>query len=134
MIKIVYLYKAASIPIGFIYTQLPDQLSPQNMFPSLTWSDVTSQYSGLFFRAEGSGSESFGSIQSANQSRISTVRGDSYSFDAGGSTVDFQYELPDRGWSVDLQLHESFLNFYLYTTEGEVRPRNTAVRIWKRIQ
>jgi len=32
----------------------------------MIWKDVTSDYAGLFFRAEGGGSEAFGTLQNEN--------------------------------------------------------------------
>ena len=61
------------IPIGFLYTQFPEQSSPQQLWPSLQWTEVTQQYAGLFFRAEGSGSLPFGQTQPSNQSWISDI-------------------------------------------------------------
>ena len=66
------------IPLGFLYTQLPDQSPPEKLWPNMKWSEVTQQYSGLFFRAEGGGSEPFGRTQSANYSEISKIRECSY--------------------------------------------------------
>ena len=61
------------VPIGFLYTQFPNQSSPQKLWPNTKWTEITSEYSGLFFRAEGSGSEPFGQIQHANQSWVSNI-------------------------------------------------------------
>ena len=36
------------IPIGFLYTQLPNQSSPEQLWPNFMWNEVTQQYSGLF--------------------------------------------------------------------------------------
>ncbi|CAG2171721.1 unnamed protein product [Oppiella nova] len=47
------------VPIGFIYTQHPDQAEPGELWPGYTWADVTGQYAGLFFRAEGGSSLPF---------------------------------------------------------------------------
>ena len=43
--------KQDHIPIGLIYTQLPNQSEPQILWPLLKWTDITEQYAGLFFRA-----------------------------------------------------------------------------------
>ena len=40
---------------------------------SLQWTEVTKQYAGLFFRAEGSGSLPFGQTQPAKQSWITEI-------------------------------------------------------------
>jgi hypothetical protein len=41
------------ILIGFIYTQIPDQPEPYTLWPRVEGRDITSEYAGLFFRAEG---------------------------------------------------------------------------------
>ena len=61
------------IPVGFVYTQLPDQPQPATLWPTFNWTDVTSTYAGLFFRAEGGGSEKFGSVQQDNSPRLESV-------------------------------------------------------------
>ena len=47
------------IPVGFVYTQYPGELSPAELqFPG-TWTDITKKFEGLFFRAGGSNAKSF---------------------------------------------------------------------------
>ena len=46
------------IPIGFIYHQLPSQPTPATLFGG-TWSNISSTYAGLFFRAEGGNASAF---------------------------------------------------------------------------
>ena len=41
------------VPIGFIYTEFPNQAEPLSIWPNYKWQDVTQQYSNLFFRAQG---------------------------------------------------------------------------------
>ena len=67
--------KYATIPIGFLYTQFPDQSSPDvlylyNLWPNMKWTEVTQSYAGLFFRAEGGNSSSYGSLQLASAPRV----------------------------------------------------------------
>ena len=124
--------KITTIPIGFLYTQLPNQSSPIELWRKTKWSEVTQQYSGLFFRAEGGGSEPFGTTQSANYSKISTIREWRYSSQLGQYTGPQFHEIKE-GWSVNLSAW-GFAGVLFYTTSAENRPRNTAIRIWKRIQ
>jgi len=51
------------IPIGFIYVQLSGQSDPKSLWSTMEWTDVTTEYAGLFFRAEGGQSAKFGEIQ-----------------------------------------------------------------------
>jgi hypothetical protein len=51
----------AAIPVGFIYVQLPGKSAPATLYPGSTWSDVSYDFAGLFFRAAGGGASAFGS-------------------------------------------------------------------------
>ena len=51
------------VPIGFIYVQLSGQKDPQTLWPNTQWNNVSPNYAGLFFRAEGGNASSFGTIQ-----------------------------------------------------------------------
>ena len=128
----------SSIPLGFLYTQFPNQSKPEDLWPNTKWSEMTSQYSGLFFRAEGGESEPFGRIQQANQSWISNIhyKGYEYSSFKGLHNLDQMTSLNQNQW-VDIQpsgYTTSVYNFKFYTTGGEVRPKNAAIKIWKPIQ
>ncbi len=61
------------VPIGFIYVQLPSQPDPKSLWSMVEWKDVTSDYAGLFFRAEGGRSAVFGEIQPENAPTLSSV-------------------------------------------------------------
>ena len=122
----------SNIPLGYLYTQLPDQSPPEKLWPNMKWSEVTQQYSGLFFRAEGGGSEPFGRTQSANYSKISKIRYCSFNDDHGGSDSWHPHEM-EEGWTGTMIGH-GLRYLELFTKTAENRPRNTAIRIWKRIQ
>lgn len=71
-----------SVPVGFIYFQLPGELAPNAtdasgnalMFPkSYVWEDITKKYSGLFFRAEGGNAKTFDSCCYKVSSKGSTT-------------------------------------------------------------
>ena len=65
--------KKQSIPIGFTYVQLPKDKAPKELWPSLTWTDVSSEYEGVFFRVVGGGAGSFGVVQQENAPRLETI-------------------------------------------------------------
>lgn len=95
------------VPIGFIYVQLPSQSPPY--------------------------SESFETIQAENSPRITLVQ-------TGNSNthVYHNYIYPDDQLSVGVTSGAWAINAEHWTLRfkqsgGEVRPRNTAVRIWKRM-
>ncbi|CAG2114635.1 unnamed protein product [Medioppia subpectinata] len=128
------LLEQTKVPIGFIYTQLPDQADPKTLWPTYTWSDVTATYAGQFFRAEGSGSLAFGKgVQAENSPRLSNVHYE--------STVDYAKDITliPGEWSKYIYsgseitgATDYFLKFWM--TGGEVRPRNQAVRIFRRVK
>lgn len=124
------------IPVGSIYIEYYLQPSPRNLWPRLSWQDITSMYAGLFFRALGGKSETWGTSQSSCAPRITQVQGswsDSYTPNP--------LSIPENGWS-DWGLAGLYYNntglparydVHMFHTEGcEVRPTNQAVRIWKR--
>lgn len=128
------------VPVGFIYIQLPKEKSPQEVWPNLIWTDVSTQYDSTFFRVAGSKTASFGSIQEEFSPYISRIK---FDWCIGPSCKEgiFDSTLPrNGGWSGDILAaglthgtklkYFSYLNFY--TTAGEVRPRNMAVKVWKR--
>ncbi|KAJ6638576.1 C-type lectin lectoxin-Lio1 [Pseudolycoriella hygida] len=121
------------IPIGFIYVQLPYQPEPRNIWSGVEWSEVTAEYSGLFFRAEGGGSGQFGCTQAENSPRLINVNGR-----IATSTVMSSVEITPNGLASETlsagasgALNHWGLSFTV--SAAEVRPRNTAIRIWKRI-
>ena len=129
----------AIIPIGFLYTQLPNQSSPQQLWPSLQWTEVTQQYAGLFFRAEGSGSLPFGQTQPSNQSWISNIWTWSNNADNENGGYPLDIGLKEGEWTKlypgsKFQYRPMFYYLKFYTTSAEVRPKNTAIKIWKRVK
>lgn len=52
-----------SHPVNSIYIQYPSQSAPSDLFGLTTWTDVSSNYEGAFFRANGGASASFGTKQ-----------------------------------------------------------------------
>ena len=128
------------MPIGFIYTQFPNRPEPSLIWPQVTWTNRTTDYSGLFFRADGGDSEKFGVIQDDNSPKINRVE---WVQAQDANPYPTFTELPKQGWSSWVQsayneiLSGQWLTSWRYklrfhTTGGEVRPKNTAVRLWKR--
>ena len=123
------------IPINFLYTQLPNQSLPEQIWPQFQWKDVTQQYSGLFFRAEGEGSEKFGTIQSSNQSWISNSITYGCKLNEGGHDCVSGYGVMKKNqWSDNVNVNHYSHYLHFFTTDGEVRPKNTAIKIWIRVK
>ena len=97
--------------------------------------DITKDYAGLFFRAEGGGSDNFGTTQSANQSWISNINVQTCQLASDSYNCEWlRADIKKNSWTDNLIRHIVNWDFEIFTTDGEVRPRNTAIRIWKRIK
>lgn len=123
--------KQNPVPIGFIYVQLPSQPEPKSLWSTVEWKDVTSEYAGLFFRAGGGGSAAFGEIQSENSPRLTNIQSKEGIDGVHWRTINI---LPGV-WSERIYSGSwigSSGSLMFFVTTGEVRPRNKAIRIWKR--
>ena len=145
----------SGVPMGFIYVQLPNQTSPEELWSHYGWEDISSNYSGLFFRTLGKDSSTFGSVQEANQKSITNLevstRYTNYISQYNHQVVDVN----DKGWyprepsddtssrspytstsprSTTSSDYHYFKTIRFYISDGETRPRNTAIKLWKRIK
>lgn len=124
------------VPVGSIYIEYYNQASPKTLWPTLSWLDITSSYAGLFFRVLGSGSDNWGVTQSPCAPRM-TQMAYTYEYPSWG---DNPLTIPSSGWSKwgEAGLHTNNANdrdtevLKFYTEGCEVRPKNQAIRIWKR--
>jgi hypothetical protein len=122
-------------PIGFIYVQLPKEKSPTEIWPWMIWKDVTSDYAGLFFRAEGGESASFGQVQQDNTRRLEAVETQWFSGHSSQGDGYGNGTLPIGTWSkwmVTGNRGGESMDTRFYISDSEVRPRNMAIRVWKR--
>ena len=126
-----------TIPVGFLYTQLPTQSAPTQLWPKTKWTEVTHQYAGQLFRAEGGGSAPFGKTQDQSYNRITAFRGDVLLNPSYKSFVRKTFNLEEGAWSgvknkEDVTSPNVIDWLQFYSTKVENRPRNTAIKIWKR--
>lgn len=70
-------------PIGVIYTQYPQQKSPQELFPNTTWEEVN--YDGAFFRAAGGKAAAFIEESGALSKQGQSIQSHDHSFSWSGS-------------------------------------------------
>lgn len=119
------------VPIGFIYLQLPDQLKPEKIWRGLGWEDITEMYAGLFFRAEGGGSEKFGVEQKDNAPRLIRVTTHRKVYDVLQAELVAGKET-QRVLTGAYNTGQTALSFLV--SDGEVRPRNKAIRVWRRVE
>ena len=125
------------IPIGFIYTQYPNQSSPLDIWPNTNWTDITDQYSGLFFRAEGKGSQPFGQIQQQSYPRISRIRAHGLEVNESVPQYDkefghFEFEVKQGDWTMVNATNKQLHGVSFFQTNSDNIPINTAIKIWKR--
>lgn len=124
------------IPMGFLYTQLPGQTEPSCLWPQLQFEDVTAEYAGYFFRAEGGTSDAFGASQEESSPRLAAVFGE-HSYENRPAMGEV---LLREGWSANVFAGyepqsgsgQGWAVLRFKTEANEVRPRNKAVKIWRR--
>ena len=130
-----------TIPPGFIYIQYGNQAEPKQIWPSLSWTEVTAEYSGQFFRAVGGESESFGAKQSGNVPQVTRVSHE-WVWRRQRPNENFQGDVFLRPGQTTEPIRTgrsygagvgSVYGITFTMSEGEVRPYNSAVRIWKRV-
>lgn len=124
------------VPLGFIYVQLPNQYSPQEIWPWMIWTDDSKLYDSTFFRVAGSKAEAFGKVQEDFSPYIDEIW--SPCVDNCNYTTKVKFSRAG-GWSGDIYTAIEYqggnknetLNFHM--AGGEVRPRNMAVKVWRRV-
>jgi len=124
------------VPVGSIYIEYHNQPAPGSLWPALTWQDISTSYAGLFFRITGEEAEEWGTTQSACAPRIREMGvGSKEAPPYFPNTV----TVPESGYSpfvmtADRLAGSPFVQFGLrvHTNGCEVRPKNQAIRIWKR--
>ena len=130
-------------PVGVIYTQYPQQKSPQELFPNTTWTEVN--YSGAFFRASGGNAAAF---NGGKQEELVGSHSDSVTVTGGNHRHPYTFSDPnnDGEWDKPVAYDNSNNENTAYTgysgdlsmsgtvthTAKENRPANYTIRIWKR--
>ena len=131
------------VPLGFIYVQLPKEKSPQEIWSWMSWNDVSDQYDSTFFRVAGNKAAGFGAVQEEFSPYIDEIQFNSYREFSKSETLDAKI-LRNGGWTGDVRTayvlevssstnHNEYYGYLkFHTAAGEVRPKNMAVRVWKR--
>lgn len=144
----------AAHPVGEIYIQFPGKEDPQTLYGRGTWDNISNEYAGLFFRAEGGNANPFeGGSQEDKIRNIKgatpktdrlgnnapgwTVKGAFYAtnctsygsyrganYASGAAPINFQFDA-NRGSSSDNPMAG-------HADGPEIRPVNTTIRIWQR--
>ncbi|CAG2103508.1 unnamed protein product [Medioppia subpectinata] len=123
------------VPINFVYTQLPGTDEPGTLWKNVKFEEVSDKYPGLFFRVEGQGSGAFGAIQEANFTGVEIIRTKQFEglkYKSLGKVTDRSLSLGK--WLVEggKELPATSCLVNMYRSNIENRPKNVAVKIWKR--
>ena len=129
--------KRESFPIGFTYVQLPKDKAPSELWPTMTWTDISSEYEGVFFRVVGGGSDSFGMVQHENAPRLEMVFANiEKEIKTKKVFLGDNMTIPLTGWSKALHTGDdggtSIFTSFKHTDTAEVRPKNMAIKVYKR--
>jgi hypothetical protein len=143
---------AFGTPLGYVYTQYPGQLSPVEMNLKGTWDDITDQYAGLFFRAEGSrlgegqnsgdppdhvsapfdGSVQFDQIRDIKGTLKQVITGSPEATGAFRYTAEPHDGISTNGSAYRRGTYDMDASRET-PTGSEIIPVNTSIRLWKRI-
>jgi hypothetical protein len=100
------------------------------LWSTFIWVDVSANYAGLFFRVLGGNSNEFGTNQDSNSPRLVAVSS------VGGSAANDINVIPDANPSSPVNVGGNagdLLGLTFKVSSDEVRPQNTAVRVWLRV-
>lgn len=133
-------YFIANLPVGFIYIQLRNQSTPDELFGSSgKWQDISATYAGEFFRAVGGNSGSFGTTQAEGLPNITGSIGtpNRGGFQVASGAFYLTGGVPaaasEGGWQPQSANFDASRSNSIYGSSTHVTPYNSAVRIWKKI-
>ncbi len=133
-------------PVGAMYIQMPNMDDPSTLGYPGTWTNVSSDYAGAFFRAEGSGT--YGSAQvfdNQTASQKDQMQGHWHDYDtkhgsygnmaidgaSGTGSYNIRGKQVDSG-KIEITSPKSDGINSTPRTGSETRPENYTIRIWKR--
>lgn len=125
--------ESAAVPmVGTVYLQFPKHDAPNVLYPGTTWSNISSTYAGLFFRAEGGSAGSWDALQS-NQNKSHSHTGGFRERNVAGMDA---YGTVARGIANCYDSGTSNRDSISATTSDdggtEARPQNKSMRMWVR--
>lgn len=119
-------------PVGTIYVQFAGQSTPEDLYGG-TWENVSLQYAGQFFRAEGGNAAAFGESQSQglpnHTHQLKATGSDLYTYYG----ANYIYTTARVQNSVNGMINSiaAVSDNKIYGSSTEVRPDNSTIRIWK---
>lgn len=134
----------STMPVGAYCIQFSGMADPADLYGG-TWENISAQFAGQFFRAEGGNAAAFGSSQGGGAPEVagsvtniasggseSSVAAGAFYISASGNNNKATASKP-YGWTVQPSLSLSRGNA-VYGAAEEVRPYNSTIRIWKRTE
>lgn len=114
-------------PIGYVYWQLPDKLSPLELWPGSTWENISSLFAGDFFRAEGGNALAFGAGRQDD-----AILDHTHNYWA--ATGQFDDNAPGSGYKYASDPRDKTTGGVRETKKDalETRPQNRTIRLWER--
>lgn len=117
----------AFYPIGYVYTQYPQQAAPSELFPIFTWTELN--YDGAFFRAYGGNADAFISTGTLTPQGQTTAKNNLKVTKSGGISTGHVY---DNDWSGSFtHTHAVYINdvyvggdYNSYSVGGAYGPGN----------
>lgn len=129
--------RMTSVPRNMIYIQYPHEVEPINLWncSNGVWKDISSQYSGLFFRVIGGSSAPWGSIQEASspyfQKLVKWSCGEEGTSCTSGTSTEISTRFGGSStYYLDVSRNSDFTLDY-YHSDDEVKPTNMAIKVWK---
>ncbi len=139
-IKIIGGVISAAPPIGTVYVQFPGKSAPADLYGG-EWTNISSQFAGQFFRAEGGNAAAFGNSQNDGAPNVSgtfgipknemnyTPTGSFYFSGVGANNLKSGEMANNNGRIYGFSAANSNNK---YGAATEFRPYNTAIRIWEK--
>lgn len=136
-------------PVGEIYIRYPGQSSPRDLYKRGTWDNISDEYAGLFFRAEGGNANPFEGGSQEDKIRNITGELDCQGFNENAKDSIGAFSVKSRGRTesgysdraaysrvrtFDANANtENYGNPMAGHADGpEIRPVNTTIQIWRR--
>ncbi len=135
------IYQDASLltlPIGYIYTQLPGKLDPTGLGLVGLWTNISTQFAGNFFRVIGGQAGPFdGSVQG---DAIRNIEGSLHGNNVFRADPAYTGAFYNDGWEAspaqgddgNVQQNIAFKASLVVPTASENRPINQTIQIWER--
>ncbi|MCZ4065657.1 hypothetical protein NAI82_09500 [Oxalobacter sp. JAC-2022] len=128
---------SAAPPVGAVYVQFPGESAPADIYGG-EWTNISAQFAGQFFRAEGGNAAAFGSSQNGGAPNITGSFTVCSMWGQGPTGAFYNASQATRtGISGGADSQGTNYGFSAYNSHsgyglGEFRPYNSTIRIWRK--